>query len=193
MPGAPIASYHRWSAYSEASVRPATSTSAIPTSVMSAQRRPITSDRDSLRAQPGLHHSADLREPAGCAGLETQDEHRLRVGCADEAPPSAEEHTNPVDVDDVVRRPEMGHRALDDAELDLVGAIDANLRGRDELRNVGQQFGDALPRVGNDSQQPSGTIHRVIRSEEHTSELQSPCNLVCRLLLEKKKQKSTAA
>src|SRR2546426_3690332 len=33
--------------------------------------------------------------------------------------------------------------------------------------------------------------HPVIasaRSEEHTSELQSPCNLVCRLLLEKKKQ-----
>src|SRR2546426_7642935 len=28
-----------------------------------------------------------------------------------------------------------------------------------------------------------------IRSEEHTSELQSPCNLVCRLLLEKKKNK----
>src|SRR5256885_6228648 len=29
---------------------------------------------------------------------------------------------------------------------------------------------------------------RVGRSEEHTSELQSPCNLVCRLLLEKKKK-----
>src|SRR5256885_3491724 len=28
--------------------------------------------------------------------------------------------------------------------------------------------------------------HRPWRSEEHTSELQSPCNLVCRLLLEKK-------
>src|SRR5256885_12670490 len=28
----------------------------------------------------------------------------------------------------------------------------------------------------------------VERSEEHTSELQSPCNLVCRLLLEKKKK-----
>src|SRR2546426_4333468 len=28
---------------------------------------------------------------------------------------------------------------------------------------------------------------RFLRSEEHTSELQSPCNLVCRLLLEKKK------
>ena len=37
--------------------------------------------------------------------------------------------------------------------------------------------------------QSSGTFcWRVTRSEEHTSELQSPCNLVCRLLLEKKKQ-----
>src|SRR5256885_15889467 len=31
------------------------------------------------------------------------------------------------------------------------------------------------------------------RSEEHTSELQSPCNLVCRLLLEKKKKKKRDA
>src|SRR2546426_9296370 len=31
-----------------------------------------------------------------------------------------------------------------------------------------------------------------VRSEEHTSELQSPCNLVCRLLLEKKKHKQYA-
>src|SRR3989454_6184095 len=30
-------------------------------------------------------------------------------------------------------------------------------------------------------------VERAGRSEEHTSELQSPCNLVCRLLLEKKK------
>src|SRR3989454_2081238 len=33
-----------------------------------------------------------------------------------------------------------------------------------------------------------GLAHRERRSEEHTSELQSPCNLVCRLLLEKKKE-----
>src|SRR2546426_8210428 len=32
------------------------------------------------------------------------------------------------------------------------------------------------------------TIAAASRSEEHTSELQSPCNLVCRLLLEKKKK-----
>src|SRR5256885_8882493 len=30
-------------------------------------------------------------------------------------------------------------------------------------------------------------VSQPARSEEHTSELQSPCNLVCRLLLEKKK------
>src|SRR5256885_11145349 len=30
----------------------------------------------------------------------------------------------------------------------------------------------------------------ALRSEEHTSELQSPCNLVCRLLLEKKKTRA---
>src|SRR5256885_8301129 len=40
-------------------------------------------------------------------------------------------------------------------------------------------------------QRVGGQLHvlgrRQHRSEEHTSELQSPCNLVCRLLLEKKK------
>src|SRR3989454_5466527 len=35
--------------------------------------------------------------------------------------------------------------------------------------------------------EPVGALGGV-RSEEHTSELQSPCNLVCRLLLEKKKK-----
>src|SRR2546426_2488393 len=36
-----------------------------------------------------------------------------------------------------------------------------------------------------DGDRPSTSVPR---SEEHTSELQSPCNLVCRLLLEKKKK-----
>src|ERR1039457_7004562 len=34
-------------------------------------------------------------------------------------------------------------------------------------------------------------LSRLMRSEEHTSELQSPCNLVCRLLLEKKHNTNT--
>src|SRR2546426_10373092 len=62
-----------------------------------------------------------------------------------------------------------------------------------------------VPERGRCERQPPGNVdgalkgadgfvvpgHRYIglteRSEEHTSELQSPCNLVCRLLLEKKK------
>src|SRR2546426_4239727 len=35
-----------------------------------------------------------------------------------------------------------------------------------------------------------GHVKKKRRSEEHTSELQSPCNLVCRLLLEKKKKRT---
>src|SRR2546430_12848346 len=35
---------------------------------------------------------------------------------------------------------------------------------------------------------PNATDHHYLRSEEHTSELQSQSNIVCRLLLEKKKQ-----
>src|SRR2546426_4486714 len=39
--------------------------------------------------------------------------------------------------------------------------------------------------------QPDDVVVCALRSEEHTSELQSPCNLVCRLLLEKKKKITT--
>src|SRR5256885_7982134 len=38
-----------------------------------------------------------------------------------------------------------------------------------------------------DSPVSASQVVGITRSEEHTSELQSPCNLVCRLLLEKKK------
>src|SRR2546426_3001614 len=38
---------------------------------------------------------------------------------------------------------------------------------------------------------PEAQTGAKLRSEEHTSELQSPCNLVCRLLLEKKKKNLT--
>src|SRR5256885_8988339 len=45
--------------------------------------------------------------------------------------------------------------------------------------------------VAGEAQKSGGApadAHPLFRSEEHTSELQSPCNLVCRLLLEKKKK-----
>src|SRR5256885_3911024 len=52
-------------------------------------------------------------------------------------------------------------------------------------RGVGIQRAGLLP---GEWQRRHRGLHRT-RSEEHTSELQSPCNLVCRLLLEKKKNK----
>src|SRR2546426_2777413 len=45
--------------------------------------------------------------------------------------------------------------------------------------------GGGRPRGGRGA---DGRGRQGARSEEHTSELQSPCNLVCRLLLEKKKK-----
>src|SRR2546426_6210203 len=45
------------------------------------------------------------------------------------------------------------------------------------------------PECHDDHQQRPAPGGRDRRSEEHTSELQSPCNLVCRLLLEKKKKR----
>src|SRR2546426_7790679 len=52
-------------------------------------------------------------------------------------------------------------------------------------------FGPYLPSqfVLGDPAARDAALHAIqARSEEHTSELQSPCNLVCRLLLEKKKK-----
>src|SRR5256885_11818957 len=49
-----------------------------------------------------------------------------------------------------------------------------------------RRFKETKFRVCHDADSFKG--HQRTRSEEHTSELQSPCNLVCRLLLEKKKK-----
>src|SRR2546426_4566526 len=62
------------------------------------------------------------------------------------------------------------------------------------------EFSPTLPATGEDlvDDPPNlldveGLRQKRQRSEEHTSELQSPCNLVCRLLLEKKKRKTIRA
>src|SRR5256885_5467700 len=85
-----------------------------------------------------------------------------------------------------------GIRARPDG-ADRPAGITPHLRQRAAVRRVP----DALP--GPDEcarlsvRQAAGNapapqqVREHARSEEHTSELQSPCNLVCRLLLEKKK------
>src|SRR5256885_4747294 len=54
-----------------------------------------------------------------------------------------------------------------------------------DLRDAGTYW--YHPHLGSPGQVGRG-LYAPLRSEEHTSELQSPCNLVCRLLLEKKKR-----
>src|SRR5256885_12816401 len=48
------------------------------------------------------------------------------------------------------------------------------------------RLGRTIDRARVLAKEPDVRQHHQERSEEHTSELQSPCNLVCRLLLEKK-------
>src|SRR5437762_10221996 len=59
---------------------------------------------------------------------------------------------------------------------------------------IGIYGGAASNRVGTDgngfADAAERNVIKAVRSEEHTSELQSPMYLVCRLLLEKKKQKT---
>src|SRR5256885_7206941 len=58
-----------------------------------------------------------------------------------------------------------------------IGAVITRLTGNKEV---------VIANAGNRVKTSGSSIKHVERSEEHTSELQSPCNLVCRLLLEKK-------
>src|SRR5688500_19658059 len=51
--------------------------------------------------------------------------------------------------------------------------------------NAAQATGYVVSQSARSDQRPIYMIQPNRRSEEHTSELQSPCNLVCRLLLEK--------
>src|SRR5256885_11564521 len=63
-------------------------------------------------------------------------------------------------------------------ELEVAEQLVPQLLGAVEALQRGEHGGVAGPGVERGA---------AVRSEEHTSELQSPCNLVCRLLLEKKK------
>src|SRR5438132_3964415 len=60
-----------------------------------------------------------------------------------------------------------------------------------EIAGMGKFVGvEAVIRVEVEAPGPDGTLEGRARSEEHTSELQSHSDLVCRLLLEKKKKQN---
>src|SRR3989475_6755820 len=63
---------------------------------------------------------------------------------------------------------------------------------RAHARDADQPLEEAAPQLVQEAVQRPAVLahHQLGRSEEHTSELQSQSNLVCRLLLEKKKKES---
>src|SRR5256885_7341673 len=85
-----------------------------------------------------------------------------------------EQHREPERGRDVERRPEA---------IGGAGGVPAQHHGNTaRVRGVPQHLLPVTNRLC-----PAGAWGVLRRSEEHTSELQSPCNLVCRLLLDKKK------
>src|SRR5256885_12426534 len=72
------------------------------------------------------------------------------------------------------------------------GAVPLNAEGRvtRAVRAIDDRPDGDL-RLGTLARDSGLSPFHFLRSDEHTSELQSPCNLVCRLLLEKKKKSRT--
>src|SRR5438046_7374429 len=78
--------------------------------------------------------------------------------------------------------------AAEDVPVQMEDRLTGCLAHVDDDTVIGQPFGRCD--FGDEVQHPIGLFRRKLgdlRSEEHTSELQSLTNLVCRLLLEKKK------
>src|SRR5574337_81470 len=94
------------------------------------------------------------------------------------------------------RCPSIGFLSRGDREIGVLRNVEAPTRPRLECRREPGLILRCDRKVGNLFQTKQGSRpscrdqegRRGSRSEEHTSELQSPLNLVCRLLLEKKKK-----
>src|SRR5256885_3085138 len=100
----------------------------------------------------------------------------------------------------VITQDDLEHAVRANAQLESAGFATTLTASLEEARA-------ALKRFEPEAIIPTGGLHEgaaaqllalaqgravsTLRSEEHTSELQSPCNLVCRLLLEKKKKNIT--
>src|SRR2546426_4195144 len=77
-----------------------------------------------------------------------------------------------------------GFRVVDATRHEEISGVMVSFRFDETVVEPRQTGVDRLKLFGEDLK----FLAKQLRSEEHTSELQSPCNLVCRLLLEKKKK-----
>src|SRR2546426_8411320 len=114
------------------------------------------------------------------------------LGTFDKAQPSAEEAASDADAT-AAERAESAPNATDQQALSLEEEVKAV---QDRYLRLAAEFENYKKRAQKDQAEYAKYANErllrellPVRSEEHTSELQSPCNLVCRLLLEKKKKK----
>src|SRR2546427_8717714 len=86
----------------------------------------------------------------------------------------------------IVRVREVAHQRGDLVAVQHISGLDRRPAGRGDGEALEQRLGGNGPRTLGPL--PPRRCSSASRSEEHTSELQSQSNLVCRLLLEKKKK-----
>src|SRR5688500_19662625 len=106
-------------------------------------------------------------------------EHRPRRG---EDAPSSVDVGEPVDPD-----AEALSRSGEDEQVDRQTGLEVRRDQRVPARELPRVTGARGELLACGREDPDLRLAGGGRSEEHTSELQSPCNLVCRLLLDKKK------
>src|SRR5258706_11517106 len=96
----------------------------------------------------------------------------------------------------MIRRPPRStlfpYTTLFRSVIAAVAAVGLPLAGYLVGRHAAQPQAASQPKLSRLTFRRGMSAHKVARSEEHTSELQSLTNLVCRLLLEKKKKTGTS-
>src|SRR2546426_2589169 len=78
-------------------------------------------------------------------------------------------------------------RSSDHRRIPAAGTRNRNSHGS-QLKNAAREASPRSKKPPKVKVKKPESRRNMTRSEEHTSELQSPCNIVCRLLLEKKKK-----
>src|SRR5205807_6800400 len=92
-------------------------------------------------------------------------------------------------MDDMMRKAVEMPKAQEGASPFVYGfSMSVGPDGKPVIREFGNVEPGARGPLVKEEREPLVDVMDNGRSEEHTSELQSPCNLVCRLLLEKKKK-----
>src|SRR5574338_364338 len=122
---------------------PISRNSATATAAAISQCRVSTSGVHAAGSEPAFDLVSNLGEAGLGLCLEPGDQHRLGVRGSNEPPPVAKENARTVDANHFTLLREMPDGVIDDRELLAVRAVDANLGGRHEIRDVREQVLDA--------------------------------------------------